>query len=348
MKVFTKMCNLFDDLNYHIIQTNHNEFSTYSTYNHSNLYLINIIPLNDSYTYPKDMINEFTDKISHNVNNVNANKIIILNLLISNDTSRIVEENNYTPDFDEPIIEINWIIHDNLEQLIIPDKQVKDVIGIQKSINKTLKADDNGYRINKIQENNEKPYLTYILIVINILVFINMEISGGTTNNYNLVKFGAIDAFSFFKKGEYYRMITSMFIHIGFTHLFFNCCSLYILGIRLEKYMKKWQYLILYIMSGIIGGLTSITIDMLNNRVIISAGASGAIYGILGAILIYSYIYKTQIGELSYYIIILMLIIGIAIGCMNTSISNNAHIGGFVGGSLIAYIYSLKHRKTKN
>ncbi|GKX28701.1 hypothetical protein SH1V18_11810 [Vallitalea longa] len=344
MNTFEKICNLFDNYNYQIIQTNTNDIKTYSTYSHSNLYLINIVTMNNPYTYSKDRIDQFRSRVDKQLNNINANKIIILNLLITDDSSNIYDDINYTPDFEEHIIDVNWIIDNNEEKLIIPSMQMNDVIGIQKNLKKILKDNNNGYKIKKVQKNNDKPYLTYIFIAINVLVWIYMEINGGSTDIYNLIRFGSVDSYSVFIKGEYYRIITSMFIHIGISHLIFNCFALYIFGTRMERYMKKWKYLLLYMMSGILGGLISITVDLLNNRAVISAGASGAIYGILGAILVYSRIYKREVGGLSYYTILIMLIAGIAFGFMDSSISNIAHLGGFVSGGLIAFLYSLTNK----
>lgn len=348
MDTFEKICDLFDSYNYQIIQTNASDIKTYSTYNHSNLYFINLVTMNNSYKYSKDIINQFTTKVDKQLNNINANKIIILNLLITDNTSDIYEDINNTPDFDNHVIEISWLIDKNEEKLIIPSMQVNDVIGIQKDLNNILKASDNGYKTKRIQKNDEKPYLTYAFIAINILVWIYMEMNGGSTDIYNLIRFGSVDAYSIFVKGEYYRIITSMFIHIGISHLIFNCFSLYIFGTRMEKYMKKWQYFLLYMMSGILGGLISVTVDLMNDRVLISAGASGAIYGVLGAILVYSKVYKRQVGGLSHYTILIMLIAGIAFGFMDSSISNIAHLGGFVSGGLIAYLYSFTNKGLEN
>lgn len=344
MNIFRKICNLFDNYNYQIIQTNTQDFKTYTTFNHSNLYLINIVSVDNSYTYSKDRINQFKHMIDKQLNNVNANKIIVLNLLITDNGFSIYEDINYTPNLDEDIIDINWIIDSNEERLIIPSMQINDVMGLQKDLKKILKADENGYRVKAIQQNNEKPYVTYSLIVINVLVWIYMEINGGSTNTINLIRFGAVDFLSVFRKGEYYRIITSMFIHIGISHLLFNCFSLYIFGTRIEKYMKKWEYILLYMMSGILGGLTSIIVDLLNNRIAISAGASGAIYGILGAILVYSKVYKKHIGGISFYTILIMLIAGIAFGLMDSAVSNMAHLGGFLSGALIAFLFTLKDK----
>lgn len=342
MKTFTKICNIFDSYNYQIIPTDSKKVKMYATFNNSSLYLVNIISLDSAYTFSKEKFEEYKVITKEQFGHMDSNKIILLNLIITENALDIYKDVNYTPDFDEDLIDINWIIDDNEGKLIIPNMQVNNVIGIEKDIRKLLEADDESWGPKIIQESTSIPYITYGLLAINIIFFIYMEKLGGTTNILNLVKFGAIDYYSFFTKGEYYRIITSMFIHIGALHLLYNMFSLFIFGTRIERYMKKWEYILLYGLSGISGGLLSITVDLVNQRPVISAGASGAIYGLIGAILVYSRVYKKYIGGLNSYTILIMFIVGIAFGTMNSGISNLAHLGGFIGGALVAYILTLR------
>ncbi|MCT4687486.1 rhomboid family intramembrane serine protease [Vallitalea sp.] len=342
MKTFTKICNIFDSYNYQTIPTDSKKVKMYATFNNSNLYLVNIISLDSAYTFSKERFKEYKVITKEQFTHIDSNKIILLNLIITENALDIYKDVNYTPDFDEDLIDINWIIDENEGKLIIPSMQVNSVIGIEKDIRKLLETNDESWGPKIIEENKNIPYITYGLIVINTIFFIYMERLGGTTNILNLVKFGAIDYYSFFMKGEYYRIITSMFIHIGALHLLYNTFSLFIFGTRIEKYMKKWEYILLYGISGICGGLLSITVDLVNRRPVVSAGASGAIYGIIGAILIYSKVYKKHIGGLNSYTILIMFIVGIAFGTMNLGINNLAHLGGFIGGAIVAYLLTLR------
>lgn len=337
-KTFNQICNLLESYEYQVIPTDSKKVKMYATFSNSSLYLINIISLDSSYTFSREKFHEYKGITKEQFSHVNANKIILLNLILTDYPVDIYNDVNYTPDFDDNLIDINWIIDENEEKLIIPSEQVKHVIGLEKDIRRLLQSDDMPYKAKKMVENNNKPYITYGLIAINVVVWILMEMAGGTTNREVLVKYGAIDAFSFFINGEYYRLVTSMFIHIGALHLLFNTFALYIFGTRIEKYMKKWSFILLYAISGFSGGLLSIGVDYLNNRVVISAGASGAIYGIIGAILVYSMVYRKRIGGLTSSTILIMFIIGIAFGSLNPQISNLGHLGGFIGGVVVAFI----------
>ncbi|MCT4596632.1 MAG: rhomboid family intramembrane serine protease [Vallitalea sp.] len=335
---YNNLCRLLENYEYQGIPTDSEKVKMYATFSNNSLYLINIISLDDSYTFNKDKFKEYKTITWKQFSRVNANKIILLNLLLTDNVEDIYSDVNYTPDFDDDIIDINWIVNINEERLIIPSEQVSSVIGLEKDIRKLLKSNDESYIPEKMLENNNKPYVTYSLITINIVIWILMELAGGTTNIEILVKYGAIDSFSFFIKHEYYRLFTSMFIHIGIFHLIYNIFGLYIFGTRLEKHMKSWSFILLYILSGFFGGILSIVIDYVNNRVIISAGASGAIYGIIGAIIIYSIVYRKEIGGLTSSTLLIMFIIGIAVGSINPQIRNLVHLGGFIGGAIVAYV----------
>lgn len=340
MNTFNKICDLFDSYNYESIPTDSEKVKMYATFDKSSLYLINIISLDSSHTFSKEKFSDYKNITKKQFNHVDVNKIILLNLILTEYTLDIYKDVNYTPDFDDELIDINWIIDIKEEKLIIPSKQVSSVIGIKKDINKLL-ASGNSYKPKPkiLKENEQVPYITYSLIAINIFVFIIMELSGGTTNISNLIKFGAIDSYSFLKQGEYYRIISSMFIHIGAMHLLYNIFGLYVFGTRIEKYIKRWEFIILYVVSGIVGSMLGVGVDLLSERMTVSAGASGAIYGLIGAILVYSKVFKKNIGGLTSYTIIILFIIGIGFGTLKPEISNLAHLGGFIGGAIVATLF---------
>ena len=136
----------------------------------------------------------------------------------------------------------------------------------------------------------KKPIITYAIIAICVLLFIMMYIFGNGTND--LIKYGAnYDILT--RNGEYYRLFTCMFLHIGIWHLACNMYSLYVIGREVESLFGKWKYLIIYILSGICGSVLSLAFS--HNSV--SAGASGAIFGLLGALLYFGYHYRTYLGN---------------------------------------------------
>lgn len=187
------------------------------------------------------------------------------------------------------------------------------------------------------------PIVTYILIAINILLFIGMYVFGnGSTDNWTLLKFGA-NYPDLIKAGEYYRLITSAFLHIGFLHLLVNMYSLYIIGSQLEGFLGRLKYLFVYLGSAVFGNLMSILFfDG------ISAGASGAIFGLLGSLLYFGYHYRVYLGTVVKSQIIPLIVVNLIIGFSMSGINNAAHIGGLVGGVLLSMMVGIKYKTTKS
>lgn len=190
----------------------------------------------------------------------------------------------------------------------------------------------------------KKPIVTYSLIFICILVFILMYVLGnGSTDNYTLLVFGAnVDTLT--KNGDYYRLFTSMFLHIGILHLLCNMYSLYIIGKEVENVFGKVKYLIIYLLSGIAGSILSLAF----NHNTICAGASGAIFGLLGALLYFGYYYRTYLGATLTRTIIPVIVLNLIIGFTSSGIDNAAHIGGLVGGILIAMAVGVPDKSNNN
>ena len=180
---------------------------------------------------------------------------------------------------------------------------------------------------------NNKPIITYILIFINIVMFVLMYMLGnGSENTNTLIDFGA-NYILLTKAGEYYRLITSGFLHIGVIHLLLNMYSLYIVGTQVEYFYGKVKYIIIYLFSLIMGSLFTVALSSVNT---VSAGASGAIFGLLGSILYFGVKYRGYIGNSLVNQIVPVVILNLIIGFTTPGIGNAAHIGGLVGGYLIS------------
>lgn len=190
------------------------------------------------------------------------------------------------------------------------------------------------------------PYVTYALILINVLCFISMYVLGnGSYDNRTLINFGAMVP-SMVRLGDYYRLITSAFIHIGLIHLACNMYCLYVIGPQLESFYGKTRYLIIYLSSAIISGLFSMLFHLADGNVI-SAGASGAIFGLLGSLLYFGYHYRVYLGTVLKSQIIPLIILNLGLGFMLNGIDNAAHIGGLIGGTLISMVVGVKYKETR-
>lgn len=216
----------------------------------------------------------------------------------------------------------------------IVEKTNRKEDGLEYFIKVTDNINKKNEKRNKIAEkifSYKQPIVTYIIMAICIILFILMELSGGSTNSQTLLKYGAnLDVLV--KNGEYYRLFTCIFLHIGIMHLLCNLYSLYVIGREVENLFGKIKYIIIFILSGIFGSIMSLAFT--HNT--ISAGASGAIFGLLGALLYFGMHYRTYLGEAIKRSIIPIIVVNLIIGFFAEGIDLAAHIGGLVGGVLVA------------
>lgn len=195
----------------------------------------------------------------------------------------------------------------------------------------------------------KKPIITYGLIAINILMYLFIAFVGKEMFEFNadvLYKHGAlVNKSRFLDVFDYSRIFISIFLHGGLLHLVFNMYSLYIIGSQLESFFGKLKYAIIYIISGICGNLLSM-LFLADNHV--SVGASGAIFGLMGALLYFGYHYRVYLGGVIKSQIIPLIVLNLFIGYMSSGINNIAHIGGLIGGILISIALGVKYKSNKS
>ena len=182
---------------------------------------------------------------------------------------------------------------------------------------------------------SKKPIVTYVLIGINVLIFILSLFFE------NVLPMFATNR-KFIVNGEYYRLITGMFLHAGIIHLACNMYSLYVVGSQIESFLGKVKYIIVYLLSGLAGSILSIFFSDG-----FSVGASGAIFGLLGSLLYFGYHYRVYLDGTLRSQIIPLILINLLIGFSIPNIDNSAHIGGLIGGLMSTMAVGIKY-KTSN
>ena len=196
----------------------------------------------------------------------------------------------------------------------------------------------------------KNPIMTYIFMAICFVAYVFTSLASANffENDPNvLYKFGALVSIDNFSNiySEMYRLVVPIFLHAGIIHLACNMYSLYILGPQLESFFGKVKYTIIFIGSGIIGNLVSLL--FLNNNTV-SVGASGAIFGLLGAMLYFGYHYRVYLSGVMRSQIIPVIILNLLIGFSLSGINNAAHLGGLVGGLLLAKAVGVKYKSKKS
>ena len=185
--------------------------------------------------------------------------------------------------------------------------------------------------------------VTIVLIVINIIVYFAEEMSGGSTRNNVALTFGA--AFTpLILRGQWWRLFTSMFVHFGISHIANNMLSLFILGRIVEQYYGHFRFLVLYLVSGLGGNILTVLLELHSGDFNLSAGASGAIFGIMSAFVLFAIRPETR-RFFPLKNVLAGVFFSIMPGFFNSGISISAHIGGFITGIILAFLLDpYKHK----
>ena len=180
-----------------------------------------------------------------------------------------------------------------------------------------------------------KARVTYVLLAINVLVWLAMTAAGGSTNPEVLIRFGA-KVNVLVAEGQVWRLFTSMFIHIGLMHLLLNSYALFILGIEVEQLYGSLRFLVIYLLAGLWGSLASFAFGSA-----LSAGASGAIFGLLGTMLAYFGRHRELFGARGRQRLVNLAVVAafnLVLGFTVPGIDNMAHLGGLLSGAVLGWL----------
>lgn len=247
------------------------------------------------------------------------------------------------------VLQTWWAIDEESGEITVGKGQPTEILNLKKVVKEAVchTTEETAVNLKQMEQEIRKKTalrvrstdhkMTMALIMINTLIYAVMVFSG---KRELFVHLFADNAFFVLTDHQYYRMITSMFLHGNITHLGYNCLSLYIFGSRIETYFGKFPYITLYFFSGLGGSVASI---FFTNG--FSLGASGAIYGLLGGVLVLSLTRKKTVAGLHYSTILIFIILGIGIGLLSEGVDNYAHIGGLLSGCICALIQLFFIRK---
>ena len=177
-----------------------------------------------------------------------------------------------------------------------------------------------------------------LMVIINIVVFVILEWMGSTTDTMFMLHHGAMYEPLVVERGEYYRLFTCMFLHFGVQHLLYNMLLLIFVGDMLEKAVGKVRYLMIYLGGGILGNLLSMVVVMRTGSYAVSAGASGAIFAVVGALVFLAVKNRDRISQEEIWRLIIMAVLSLIEGFTQTGTDSMAHLGGFLGGVVICLL----------
>lgn len=200
-------------------------------------------------------------------------------------------------------------------------------------------------------------WITAVLISVNIFLFglaVSQGVSFSNPSVLDLIHWGA-DFAPLTLSNEAWRLLSSVFLHIGIVHLLVNMWALYLFGIYAEFYYSRLFYVSLYLIAGLAGNLLSNYLSLQQTLMdistaaplqtpIIAAGASGAIMGVGGSLLVAAFWPKADLPvqfRLNKNVLILLMGINLSLGFFVAGINNAAHLGGFIAGVILALCFRL-------
>lgn len=232
-----------------------------------------------------------------------------------------------------------WIVEKNTWRLMIYENQPSDFAGIRTQLEKALEEEKLKQRR---KPSSQFTLCNSVLIAVNALVFFAMNLTGAAENK--MIEWGAMYTPIMDQPREFYRIFTAMFLHFDLGHLTSNMIILIALGDNLERALGRWRYLLVYFLSGIGAGIFSCVYYMVLGNAVVAAGASGAIFGVIGGLFCLTLKNKGRLEELTAPRLALMIAYILYSGFTTPNVDNMAHIGGLLTGLAATFLLSARRR----
>lgn len=346
--------NIFQNINGYFsyrhlesVETDIENVSCYTYMDGKTLFLFNIMLLTEDIDYQFEEYERYKEilqnKFQHHINRSSIQDLLFFNLMITKDgkdifyqiseqkkeknskkNSKIVKEIN--------TVDIHWVIDTTYNDIYMSSTYGKVIRGLEQDIRDILSGTVT-YEAKETKKTSLREVkLTATLIGINTIIFLIIEFVYGGSNIENLIRFGALNTYFVQELNEYWRYISAMFLHGDIYHIVYNMLFLWVFGAGVEKRFSGFTYLGIYFLSGITGGIVS---QMFSEPNVVAVGASGAIYGLLGALIAISMTNKEKLIQNRSKNLWLFFLIGIIMSVNSENIDVMAHIGGFIGGIVI-------------
>lgn len=193
-----------------------------------------------------------------------------------------------------------------------------------------------------IRQRKQVPVNTAI-ILINIAIFLTVEFTRSSLNTQHMVNWGAAYTPWILQEHEYYRLLTCMFLHFGIRHLGNNMLVLFFVGDCLERSIGKIKYLLIYLLGGIGANIFSLGMEVYRQESVVSAGASGAVFAVIGALLYIVIRNRGRIENFTTRQLMILAALSLYHGVTSAGVDNAAHFGGLVCGFFLCVL--LYHRR---
>lgn len=276
---------------------------------------------------------DFGRRMEERLEEFHCTRVVALSILVDKtgenmavDTVESGDISNFNA-YDEKFYRVFWQFSTESGKITTGKNQPNKLLGIEKLLLAAAKGKEPEVLILRDTKEQKKPIATGVIFTACAALLAATMLSGHREDILTLFGLSREGIMA----GEYYRFFTSMFLHAGILHLASNTVYLYYFGVRAEKLLGTGRFLVLYLVSGLCGGLLSVACSSGG----ISIGASGAIYGLLGAMLLLTKKRGPRYTGMNYATMLLLAATAICFGFLEPGVDNMAHIGGLLGGMAV-------------
>jgi rhomboid protease GluP len=330
--------DLFVSKEYYKLPSNLPEFTCYFRKENQGVTVLHVIDYKQGLYIAEDQYYHLKKTIESFFVNKGEPEVHIMSLILSDDLSKARQLCMTDP--------FCWMIDTAADRLVVYENQVSDFYGwkavledflaqlpcMQARPQEACAEDDH----QETFRGGKLPFVTIFLVAVNVIVFLICTFTGDLL--YNKGAFGVTDII---EDGAFYRMLTSMFLHADIGHLFSNMIVLYYIGEMVEKHLGHIPYAVLYFLSGITGNVFSVMYELLTGSFFRSVGASGAVFGVEGALLFLVILHRGKLESMSAGRVAFAIAFSLYCGFTSTNVNNAAHIGGVLMGFAAAAVISL-------
>lgn len=323
---------LFFEQGYGKIPSNLPEFNFYCRKEAQGINVLYVIDYRQGLYISQDQYTHMKEKIAEFFQNRGEQEIHVMTLVLCADTERA-----------RKLCELDslcWVIDAQTYRLLIHETQVADFYGWKDILEERLFLLAQKCREGKAfdgvaGEKNPRAlsWANIILVAVNIIVFLICTFTGDLLYNR-----GALGVGELLQDGEVYRLFTSMFLHWNAEHLFSNMIVLYYVGAIVERELGTIPYMALYLVSGLAGNLFSVGYELFVNLYGRSAGASGAVFGVEGALLLLVMIRRGRLESMTVGRVAFAVAFSLYCGFASAGVNNAAHVGGVLMGFTMAAV----------
>lgn len=324
--------NLFFEQGYDKIPSNLPEFNFYCHREMQGINVLHVIDYRQGLYISKDQYAHLKERIETFFRDRGEREVHVMTLVLCDDTQKarnLCETDTFC-----------WIIDTREYRLLIHEMQAADFYGWKELLEEYLfarrRAGEEGAEPSRKAEKTDYlrnvSWVNAALVAVNVIVFLICTFTGDLLYNKGAFRVEAL------WQGEWYRLLTSMFLHWNVEHLFSNMIVLYYVGAIVERKLGPVSYTALYLLSGFAGNVFSIGYELLTNAYTNSAGASGAVFGVEGALLFLVMAHRGKLESMTAGRVAFAVAFSLYCGFTSAGVNNAAHVGGVLMGFAAAAV----------